>query len=58
MPQRRVFLTAFRAQGYTSGAMAQHGFLQQEAALLQKPLRMADLAQKVREILDAPAASS
>jgi CheY-like chemotaxis protein len=38
--------------GYTGDAIAKHGMLEPGIAFLQKPFRPADLARKVREVLD------
>jgi two-component system cell cycle sensor histidine kinase/response regulator CckA len=38
--------------GYTDEAIHRHGVLEPGVALLQKPFRLADLARRVREILD------
>jgi PAS domain S-box-containing protein len=43
--------------GYTDGAIGQHGVLDPETELLQKPFTFDALAQKVRKVLDAPAAT-
>jgi two-component system cell cycle sensor histidine kinase/response regulator CckA len=47
-PQMRVLYIS----GYTDAAVAEHGGLDAEAALFQKPFTPASLAKKVREILD------
>ena len=43
--------------GYTDGAIGQHGVLDADTELLQKPFTFDDLAQKVRKVLDAPPAT-
>ena len=43
--------------GYTDGAIGQHGVLDAETELLQKPFSFDELAQKVRKVIDAPAAT-
>ena len=40
--------------GYTGEAMARHGLLQAEVALLQKPFTLDVLAKKLREVLERP----
>jgi DNA-binding response OmpR family regulator len=47
-PQMRVLYIS----GYTDAAVAEHGGLDAEAALFQKPFTPSSLAKKVREILD------
>ncbi len=41
--------------GYTEDAIMHHGRLDDDAELLQKPFRRADLARAVRKVLDGPA---
>jgi two-component system cell cycle sensor histidine kinase/response regulator CckA len=41
--------------GYTDDAVLLHGVLAEEMAFLQKPFTTADLARRVREVLDRPA---
>jgi PAS domain S-box-containing protein len=41
--------------GYTANSIAHHGVLDSDKAYLQKPFRVATLAQKVREVLDGTA---
>ena len=41
--------------GYTDGAIGQHGVLDPDTELLQKPFSFDELAQKVRKVIDAPA---
>ena len=43
--------------GYTDGAIGQHGVLDPYTEFLQKPFTFDALAQKVRKVLDAPAAT-
>jgi two-component system, cell cycle sensor histidine kinase and response regulator CckA len=42
--------------GYAPGAIVSHGLLEAGVAFLPKPLSRIALAQKVREVLDAPVA--
>ena len=44
--------------GYTDDAIVQHGVLDPETELLQKPFSFDELAQKVRKVIDAPPAAS
>ncbi|MGZ6987360.1 MAG: CHASE domain-containing protein [Thermoanaerobaculia bacterium] len=50
-PDSRVLFMS----GYTDDAIARHGVLEPGIAFLQKPFTPFSLAQKVREVLDAPA---
>ncbi len=43
---------ALYMSGYTENAIAHHGRLDADAALLQKSFRRADLARAVRRVLD------
>ena len=47
-PECRILFTS----GYTDDAILQHGVLQQQAAFLEKPFGMLELARKVRSVLD------
>jgi CheY-like chemotaxis protein len=49
-PQLRVLFLS----GYTADDAAQHGVTEADFALLQKPFSIRALAQKVRDVLDAP----
>ena len=48
-PETRVIYMS----GYTDEALGRHGVLEPEVVLLQKPFRFTELAQKIREALDA-----
>jgi hypothetical protein len=50
-PRMRVLFTS----GYTEEAATRHGRLEEGVSLLNKPYRKVDLAQKIRDALDAPA---
>ena len=41
--------------GYTDDAVVLHGILAEDMAFLQKPFTAAELARRVREVLDQPA---
>jgi YesN/AraC family two-component response regulator len=49
-PNMRVLFTS----GYTDGSIARHGLLEATMSFLAKPLTVASLTAKVREVLDAP----
>jgi CheY-like chemotaxis protein len=49
-PQLKVLFLS----GYTSDAILRHGVLDSDCSFLQKPFTTSALAQKVREVLDAP----
>jgi PAS domain S-box-containing protein len=51
---RRPGLAVLYTSGYTENAIFHHGRLDAGVALLNKPFRRVDLAQKVRSVLDAP----
>ena len=44
--------------GYTSSAMPQHGVLDTDIALLEKPFTSTSLAQKIREVLEGNSAQA
>jgi hypothetical protein len=44
--------------GYTDDAIVHHGVLDEGIAFLQKPFTLIMLTHKVREVLDAPRATS
>jgi PAS domain S-box-containing protein len=52
-PELRVLYMS----GYTDGSIVKHGTLEPGTAFIQKPFTPEGLAQKLREVLDAPAAS-
>jgi two-component system, cell cycle sensor histidine kinase and response regulator CckA len=41
--------------GYSDGSIVRHGVLSAEMSFLAKPITVAALTAKVREVLDAPA---
>jgi len=49
----RPELSVLYASGYTDDEVVRHGVLEHGLAFLQKPFSQADLARKVREVLDA-----
>jgi hypothetical protein len=49
-PQMKVLCMS----GYTDDSIVRHGVLTTGVAFIQKPITPASLAQKVREVLDAP----
>ncbi|HEV8178129.1 MAG TPA: ATP-binding protein, partial [Gemmatimonadales bacterium] len=55
----RVFsnLRVLYMSGYTDGSIVNHGTLEPGTAFIQKPFTPEGLAQKLREVLDLPAAS-
>jgi FixJ family two-component response regulator len=42
--------------GYTDEFIAEHGIMDPQIVLLEKPFRMSALLQNIREVLDRPAA--
>jgi hypothetical protein len=44
--------------GYTENAIVHHGRLDPGVALLNKPYRKKELAEKLRQVLDQPATSA
>src|SRR5579884_888037 len=50
----RPDLRVLYLSGYTSEAIVRHGVLQAEINFLRKPFTAGTLAQKIREVLDAP----
>ena len=51
LARRRPSLRVLYTSGYTENAIVHHGRLDPGVALLNKPYRKADLAQKIREVL-------
>ncbi|MFM7149874.1 MAG: response regulator, partial [Gemmataceae bacterium] len=47
-PDTRVLFMS----GYTDDAIVRHGILESDLAFLQKPFKIANLFQKIREVLD------
>jgi PAS domain S-box-containing protein len=52
LSERAVETKVLYLSGYTDEAIHRHGVLEAGVAFLQKPFRLADLARRVREILD------
>ena len=52
LPQARTLFMS----GYTDDAVMRHGVLESDVAFIQKPYTPAELARKVREVLDMPRA--
>jgi len=52
----RPELSVLYASGYTDDEVVRHGVFEHGLAFLQKPFSQADLARKVREVLDAAVA--
>jgi signal transduction histidine kinase len=55
--KRRPSLRVLYTSGYTEDAMLHHGRIDPGVGLLSKPYRKAELARRVREVLDAAAGS-
>lgn len=58
MTLRHPGLRVLFISGYTDDAISAHGVLAPGVAFLQKPFHPADLARKLRAVLDAPAAGA
>ena len=54
--RRRPGIKVLYTSGYTENAIVHHGRLDPGVALLNKPYRKKDLAEKLRLVLDAPLA--
>ncbi|MDB5306617.1 MAG: Blue-light-activated protein [Gemmataceae bacterium] len=54
LTERHPGLRVLFVSGYTNDAVVRHGVLHDKVNFLQKPFTPAGLAQKVREVLDAP----
>jgi two-component system cell cycle sensor histidine kinase/response regulator CckA len=55
-PQRPAMKVLYMS-GYTDGAIVHHGVLDPGIAFLQKPFAPRAVTQKIREVLDRPAAA-
>jgi CheY-like chemotaxis protein len=53
LSERALDTKVLYLSGYTDEAIHRHGVLEPGVAFLQKPFRLADLARRVREILDS-----
>jgi CheY-like chemotaxis protein len=56
--RQRPGVSVLYTSGYTENAIVHHGRLDPGVALLNKPYRKKDLAQKLRQVLDRSAASA
>ena len=56
LTQSKPGLRVIYISGYTENAIAQHGILEAGVNFLQKPVKIASLVRKVREVLDEPQA--
>ena len=54
--RRRPGIKILYTSGYTENAIVHHGRLDLGVALLNKPYRKRDLAEKLRQVLDMPLA--
>ena len=54
----RPGIKALFTSGYTEDAIVHHGRLDPGVALLNKPYRKKDLAEKIRQVIDAPRANA
>ncbi len=57
LERRRPSVRVLYTSGYTENAIVHHGRLDPGVALLNKPYRKTDLAQKIREVLAAQRAA-
>jgi len=54
LSHQRPAMKVLCMSGYTDDSIVRHGVLEATMSFLQKPITMASLTAKVREVLDAP----